>query len=78
MRLASEANDTSDFLRVAVLAALNLADEVFRQRADKDPAPPPSPPGPARSNGSSTKSSRWIPAARRAEARPPYISTRPT
>jgi cell division protein ZapA len=34
MRLASEANDTSDFLRVAVLAALNLADEVFRQRAD--------------------------------------------
>jgi cell division protein ZapA len=36
MRLASEANDTSDFLRVAVLAALNLADEVFRQRADKD------------------------------------------
>jgi cell division protein ZapA len=36
MRLASEANDTSDFLRVAVLAALNLADEVFRQRADRD------------------------------------------
>jgi cell division protein ZapA len=36
MRLASEANDTSDFLRVAVLAALNLADEVFRQRADKE------------------------------------------
>jgi cell division protein ZapA len=36
MRLASEANDTSDFLRVAVLAALNLADEVFRQRADRE------------------------------------------
>jgi cell division protein ZapA len=35
MRLASEANDTSDFLRVAVLAALNLADEVFRHRADR-------------------------------------------
>lgn len=36
MRLASEANGTSDFLRVAVLAALNLADEVFRHRADRD------------------------------------------
>jgi cell division protein ZapA len=36
MRLASEANDTSDFLRVAVLAALNLADEVFRHRADRE------------------------------------------
>ena len=36
MRLASEANETTDFLRVAVLAALNLADEVFRHRADRD------------------------------------------
>jgi cell division protein ZapA len=36
MRLASEANDASDFLRVAVLAALNLADEVFRHRADRE------------------------------------------
>jgi cell division protein ZapA len=36
MRLASEANDASDFLRVAVLAALNLADEVFRYRADRE------------------------------------------
>ena len=36
MRLASEANETTDFLRVAVLAALSLADEVFRHRADRD------------------------------------------
>ena len=36
MRLASEANDTTDFLRVAVLAALNLADEVFRHRAERE------------------------------------------
>jgi cell division protein ZapA len=36
MRMASEANETSDFLRVAVLAALNLADEVFRYRADRE------------------------------------------
>jgi cell division protein ZapA len=35
MRQASEANDTTDFIRVAVLAALNLADEVFCQRADR-------------------------------------------
>ncbi|HEX7086410.1 MAG TPA: cell division protein ZapA [Vicinamibacterales bacterium] len=32
MRLAAEANQTNDSLRVAVLAALNLADEVFRYR----------------------------------------------
>jgi cell division protein ZapA len=36
MRLASEANETTDFLRVAILAALNLADEIFRQRADRE------------------------------------------
>ena len=36
MRLASEANDTTDFLRVAVLAALNLADEIFRHRTERD------------------------------------------
>ena len=36
MRLASDANNTTDSLRVAVLAALNLADEVFRQRAERD------------------------------------------
>ena len=36
MRLASEANDTTDFLRVAVLAALNLADEVFRHRVERE------------------------------------------
>jgi cell division protein ZapA len=36
MRLASEANDTTDFLRVAVLAALNLADEIFRHRAERE------------------------------------------
>ena len=35
MRLASEANDTTDFLRVAVLAALNLADEIFRHRTER-------------------------------------------
>jgi cell division protein ZapA len=35
MKLASEANETTDFLRVAILAALNLADEVFRHRADQ-------------------------------------------
>ncbi len=32
MRLAADANQTNDSLRVAVLAALNLADEVFRYR----------------------------------------------
>lgn len=32
MRLAAEANQTNDSLRIAVLAALNLADEVFRYR----------------------------------------------
>jgi cell division protein ZapA len=36
MRLASEANDTTDFLRVAVLAALNLADEIFRHRTERE------------------------------------------
>ena len=36
MRLASEVNETNDFLRVAVLAALNLADEIFRQREARD------------------------------------------
>lgn len=32
MRQAAEENGTTDSLRVAVLAALNLADEIFRQR----------------------------------------------
>lgn len=36
MRLASDANNTTDSLRVAVLAALNLADEVFRHREERD------------------------------------------
>ena len=36
MRIASDANNTTDSLRVAVLAALNLADEVFRHRAERD------------------------------------------
>ena len=36
MRLASEANDTTDFLRVAGLAALNLADEGFRPRVARE------------------------------------------
>jgi cell division protein ZapA len=36
MRLASEANETTDFLRVAVLTALNLADEIFRHRAERE------------------------------------------
>jgi cell division protein ZapA len=35
MRVASEANQTNDSLRVAVLAALNLADEIFRYRQDR-------------------------------------------
>jgi cell division protein ZapA len=35
MRLAAEANQTNDSLRVAVLAALNLADEVFRYKQDR-------------------------------------------
>ena len=48
MRLASEANETTDFLRVAIMAALNLADEVFRQRADRALRPPASPNAPAR------------------------------
>jgi cell division protein ZapA len=36
MRLASDANNTTDSLRVAVLAALNLADEIFRNRAERE------------------------------------------
>jgi cell division protein ZapA len=36
MRIASDANNTTDSLRVAVLAALNLADEVFRHRAERE------------------------------------------
>ena len=36
MRLASDANNTTDSLRVAVLAALNLADEIFRHRAERE------------------------------------------
>jgi cell division protein ZapA len=36
MRQASEANNTTDFIRVAVLAALNLADEVFSLQADRE------------------------------------------
>lgn len=35
MRVAAEENGTSDSVRVAVLAALNLADEVFRHRQDR-------------------------------------------
>jgi len=36
MHIASDANNTTDSLRVAVLAALNLADEVFRHRAERE------------------------------------------
>jgi cell division protein ZapA len=36
MRIASDANNTTDSLRVAVLAALNLADEIFRHRAERE------------------------------------------
>jgi cell division protein ZapA (FtsZ GTPase activity inhibitor) len=36
MRYASEANNTTDFLRVAILTALNLADEIFRHRAERE------------------------------------------
>jgi len=35
IRVASDENQTNDSLRVAVLAALNLADEVFRYRLDR-------------------------------------------
>lgn len=35
IRAAADANQTNDSLRVAVLAALNLADEVFRHRQDR-------------------------------------------
>jgi len=38
MRLASEVNETNDFLRVAVLAALNLADEIIRHKVVALPA----------------------------------------
>ena len=38
IRVASDENQTNDSLRVAVLAALNLADEVFRYRQDRAPA----------------------------------------
>ena len=33
--MAADENQTNDSLRVAVLAALNLADEVFRYRQDR-------------------------------------------
>jgi cell division protein ZapA len=36
IRVVSDENQTNDSLRVAVLAALNLADEVFRYRQDRD------------------------------------------
>ena len=36
IRVASDENQSNDSLRVAVLAALNLADEVFRYRADRE------------------------------------------
>jgi cell division protein ZapA len=36
MRIASDANNTTYSLRVAVLAALNLADEIFRHRAERE------------------------------------------
>jgi cell division protein ZapA len=35
IRHAADQNQTNDSLRVAVLAALNLADEVFRYRQDR-------------------------------------------
>ena len=35
IRVAADENQTNDSLRVAVLAALNLADEVFRYRQDR-------------------------------------------
>jgi cell division protein ZapA len=35
IRVAADQNQTNDSLRVAVLAALNLADEVFRYRQDR-------------------------------------------
>jgi cell division protein ZapA len=35
IRNAADQNQTNDSLRVAVLAALNLADEVFRYRQDR-------------------------------------------
>ena len=35
IRSAADQNQTNDSLRVAVLAALNLADEVFRYRQDR-------------------------------------------
>ena len=35
IRVAADQNQTNDSLRVAVLAALNLADEVFRYRLDR-------------------------------------------
>ena len=36
IRVAADQNQTNDSLRVAVLAALNLADEVFRYRQDRE------------------------------------------
>jgi cell division protein ZapA len=35
IQVAADQNQTNDSLRVAVLAALNLADEVFRYRQDR-------------------------------------------
>lgn len=36
MRLAGEANRTNDSVQLAVLTALNLADEIFRYRKDRE------------------------------------------
>lgn len=41
MQAASDENDPGDALKVAVLAALNIADELFRVREGELPAPRP-------------------------------------
>ena len=56
IRAAAETTPTGDSLRLAVLAALNIADELFRCRDATRTATAPSPSAPASSNGCSTAS----------------------
>ena len=57
MRVASRETVTGDTLKIAVLAALNIADECFRLQADDREGRTRSPLGPKSSTACST--SRW-------------------
>ena len=56
MRAAADSTPTGDSLRLAVLAALNIADELFRCRDATATRTASSPNAPTSSNGFSTAS----------------------